>query len=304
MTNLDQVKAVSLIQDYIHANLNKQITLKQLANHVNYSPWHTAKIFKNIVGKSPFEYIRMLRLTQAAYKLRDNNPKILDIALDHYFNSHEGFTRAFAKEFGLTPVEYRETTPPINLFIPTNVKYSYLELMKGENEMTKNNQDNVKAVFVQIVDRPQRKMILKRGVSATHYFEYCDEVDSEKVWGILESIKEALYEPVGMWLPEEFRPQNTSENAQGVEVPFDYSNEIPKGFDIIELPETKMMVFQGEPYDDDNFRSEVGAVMNIVKKYDPSRYGYQWASENGPRVQLKPLGFRGYIEAKPVKEIK
>jgi hypothetical protein len=246
----------------------------------------------------------MLRLTQAAYKLRDNDPKILTIALDHYFDSHEGFTRAFAKEFGITPQKYKETTPPINLFIPTNVRHRYLELLKGEKEMTeKCNSEKVKAVFVQIVDRPKRKMILKRGVKASHYFEYCEEVDSEKVWGILESIKEALYEPVGMWLPKQYRPKNTSEYAQGVEVPYDYSGEVPEGFDIIGLPETKLMVFQGEPYDDDNFRDEVGAVMRLIENYDPTNYGYEWASENGPRIQLKPFGFRGYIEAKPVKEI-
>jgi hypothetical protein len=63
------------------------------------------------------------------------------------------------------------------------------------------------------------------------------------------------------------------------------------------------MVFQGEPYDDDNFRDEVGAVMRLIENYDPTNYGYEWASENGPRIQLKPFGFRGYIEAKPVKEI-
>ncbi|MFP4457244.1 MAG: helix-turn-helix transcriptional regulator [Clostridia bacterium] len=295
MTNVDQILAVSSLEEYIHSHLKQPLTLKQLADYVNYSPWHTAKIFKNIMGKTPFEYIRMLRLTQAALKLRDNNPKILDVALDHFFSSHEGFTRAFAKEFGLTPKEYREKTPPINLFIPTKIYHRYLDILKGENKM-KNCESNyeVKGVFVQIIERPERKMILKRGINATHYFEYCEEVDSEKVWGVLESIKEALYEPVGMWLPKQYRPEGTSVYAQGVEVPSNYSKAIPEGFDIIELPETKLMIFQGEPYDDDDFQSKVGAVMELIKNYNPENYGYKWAPENGPRVQLKPFGFRGY----------
>lgn len=74
-----------------------KITLKQLANEVGYSPWHTAKIFKEITGKAPFEYIRGIRLSQAALTLRDNH-KIIDVALDFVFDSHEGFTRAFFKE--------------------------------------------------------------------------------------------------------------------------------------------------------------------------------------------------------------
>lgn len=91
------------------------------------------------------------------------------------------------------------------------------------------------AIFVQIIERPARRLILKRGKAASEYFTYCEEVGCD-VWGILVSIKEALYEPIGMWLPESMRVPGTSEYAQGVEVPLEYDGEIPEGFDCIELP--------------------------------------------------------------------
>ena len=55
-------------------------------------------------------------------------------------------------------------------------------------------------IFVQVVDRPARKLILKRGIQAEDYYAYCEEVGCE-VWDVLSGIKQALYEPIGMWLP-------------------------------------------------------------------------------------------------------
>jgi AraC-like DNA-binding protein len=51
--------------------------------------------------------------------LRDGAVKVLDVALDFEFDSHEGFTRAFTREFGLKPKRYSLETPPIRLFLPS-----------------------------------------------------------------------------------------------------------------------------------------------------------------------------------------
>jgi len=157
-------------------------------------------------------------------------------------------------------------------------------------------------VFVQVVERPERKLIMKRGIKATHYFEYCDEVGCD-VWGILVSIKEAIYEPAGMWLPNSLITPGTSKYIQGVEVPNNYSGEIPDGFEIINLKPCKMMVFQGEPFDDEKFGDAIEELWDVMKKYNPQHYGFEWADEDAPRFQLEPQGYRGYIEARPVKEI-
>jgi len=41
----------------------------------------------------------------------------------------------------------------------------------------------------------------------------------------------------------------------------------------------------------------------VMKSYDPKLYGFEWADEDGPRFQLEPQGYRGYIEARPVRQI-
>lgn len=300
MERWEKINAVQRMQDYIEEHITKPITLNNLARAAGYSPWHSGRIFKELTGKTPFEYIRKLRLSQAAVKLRDEDQKIIDVAFDFVFDSHEGFTRAFSKQFGMTPHYYCKNTPPLKLFMPHRIRDYYLTLQKGENYMCKDS--NVNTVFVQVVDRPARKLILKRGIKATHYFEYCDEVGCD-VWGILTSIKEAIYEPIGMWMPENLRKEGTSEYVQGVEVPVDYSGEIPEGFDLIDLPSCKMMIFQGEPYEDDRFQEAIGFLWDVMKKYNPELYGFKWADKDGPRFQLEPKGYRGYIEGRPVREI-
>ena len=303
MENWEKIKAVGQMQDYINSHLAEPITLLMLARAAGYSPWYSARLFKELTGKAPFEYIRMLRLSQAAVKLRDGEDKIIDVAFDFVFDSHEGFTRAFSKQFGMNPKAYKSHTPPLALFIPYSIRDYYLMLQKGENTMSeKCVKNNVNTVFVQVVDRPARKVILKRGIKATHYFEYCEEVGCD-IWGVLSSIKDALYEPIGMWMPKGMQPAGTSVYTQGVEVPLGYGGEIPAGMEIIELPACKMMVFQGQPYEDEKFSDAIEQLWDVMKSYNPELYGFAWADEDAPRFQLAPMGYRGYIEARPIRQV-
>lgn len=299
MDNWDIINAVQRMQLYIETNINSPITLSTLAREAGYSQWHSARIFKDLTGKTPFEYIRALRLSKAALELRDNKPKVIDVAFDFVFDSHEGFTRAFNKQFGISPKKYSENPTPIKLFMPHPIREYYLTFEKGEKTMT--DKKNT-AIFVQVVERPKRKLILKRGQKASNYFEYCEETGCD-VWGILTSIKEAMYEPAGMWLPKKLVPPGTSEYIQGVEVSDDYSGEIPDGFDVISLAPCKMMIFQTEPYDDEIFMEVIEELQNSIKKYSPELYGFEWADDEAPSFQLEPQGYRGYIEARPVREI-
>lgn len=296
---LDVVMAVQRMQEYIDTHVCEKITLKQLSKASGYSPWYAARIFKELLGRTPFDYIRALRLSKAAMSLRDEEHRIIDVAFDFVFDSHEGFTRAFSREFGISPKRYSKNTPPIQLFMPDKVLSYYQYLNKGEIEMNK----TTKTIFVQVIERPARKVLLKRGIRAAEYFKYCEEVGCD-IWALLSSVKEALYEPIGMWLPKHLIKEGTSQYVQGVELPLNYNNIVPEGYELIELPPCKMMVFQGEPYDDDNFMEEIDEVMNTIDKYDPTIYGFRWAPEEAPRFQLAPMGYRGYIEARPVTTIK
>jgi AraC family transcriptional regulator len=85
-----------------------------------------------------------------------------------------------------------------------------------------------------------------------------------------------------------------------VEVAVDFSGQIPEGFDVIELPSIKYLMFQGEPFAEEDYCEAIEAVQNSMDKYNPTVIGYKWDDEN-PRIQLEPIGTRGYIELRAIK---
>ncbi len=297
-TRNDITLAVRKMQDYILSHVHEKISANDLAYAAGYSAWHAQRIFKELIGQPPFDYIRRLRLSQAALVLRDTPSKIIDVALDFMFDSHEGFTRSFSKEFGITPLSYRNQPRPVKLFLPYPLTVCKKD-KRGEEIMD----DNVmKTVFVQIIERPARKVLMKRAKTASDYFTYCEEVGCD-IWGILTSVKEALYEPIGLWLPSKLRPINTSEYVQGVELPPNWQGIIPEGFELAEFGPAMMMVFQGEPFADEDFLDVINSMMKKIDKYDPTLYGFAWDFDSAPRFQLEPQGWRGYIEARPVRPL-
>ena len=158
---------------------------------------------------------------------------------------------------------------------------------------------NLQTIFVQVIHKPERLCIIKRGVRAEDYFPYCQEVSCD-VWGILMSMHSLCGEPVCLWLPEQYRKPNTSTYVQGVETEPDYDGPVPVGFDIITLPETDYLMFQGEPFAQEDYCGAIVSVQQAMAQYDPSVIGYIWDDSN-PRIQLEPRGARGYIEMRAIK---
>lgn len=286
-----QVEAVQRMQDYIEANLDETVTLADLAEVSLYSPWYSYRLFIRWTGLTPADYIRRLRLSKSALRLRDEPGKITNIALELGFGSVDGYQRAFLREFGCNPRAYAAHPIPLYLFTPYGVKYK-----KTEKE---NCMENVKNVFIQCIEKPERKVMLKRGVKAADYVTYCEEVGCD-VWGLLTSVRSISGEPVCLWLPKAYRTPGTSEYVQGVEAAVDYDDVIPEGFDVITLPAAKYLMFQGEPFAEENYCQAIEQVQQAIVKYDPAVIGCQWDKGN-PRIQLEPVGTRGYIELLPIK---
>ena len=125
--------------------------------------------------------------------------KVIDAAFDAGFSNADTFTRAFYREFGLNPSDYMKSPVPVRFFIPYGVKY---------RELRKENIDvsDIQPIFIQVVRKPERLYIIKRGKCAEDYFPYYEEASCD-VWGILMSMKSLCGEPVSMWLPENSQPQ-------------------------------------------------------------------------------------------------
>ena len=291
----EHILAVQRMQEYIASNLGNEITMADLARVSLFSPWYSYRLFRQYTSLTPADYIRRLRLSRSALMLKQGECRVTDAAFVMGFGSVDGFQRAFLKEFGCNPREYARTKVPIPLFIPYGVKFR--EIRRERHAMKE-----VQSVFVQLMRKPERKVILKRGKSAEDYFQYCEEVGCD-VWGILVSMDSLCREPVCLWLPDRYRKPDSSVYVQGVEAETEYTGPVPEGFDIITLPEAEYLVFQGEPFAEEDYCEAIEAVQQAMNRYDPSLIGYVWDDEN-PRIQLEPRGERGYIEMRAVKKRK
>ena len=287
----EQRKAVRRMQDYIHDHLSEEISMADLAKAASFSPWYARRIFIRYLGMTPAVYIRRLKLSRSALRLRDESGQILDVAMDMGYGSVDGYQRAFRREFGINPKEYSSSPIPVWLFTPSFIT---------DKERSENKMSDTRNVFIQVVEKPARKVILKRGIRATEYWSYCEEVGCD-VWGLLTSIKSISGEPVCLFLPEKLRNPAANEYVQGVEVEPDYAGEIPEGFEVIDLPASTYLLFRGEPFAEEDYVAAIGEIWDAEKKYDPAFIGFEWDNEN-PRIQLEPRGERGYIELVPVKK--
>lgn len=289
----DQLCAVQRMQDYINQHLDEVITPPDLSRASCYSPFYAMRLFKDTVGLSPATYVRRLRLSRSALRLKNGESRLIDAAFEAGFDSVDGYTRAFYKTFGCLPGAYARHPVPISLFVPYSVKFK--EMYKEEKTVKE-----VQSVFIQTVNKPQRRVILRRGKQAEDYLSYCEEVGCD-VWGLLTSMDSLCGEPVCLWLPQGFRPVGTSVYVQGVEVPIDDECPIPDGFDCITLPSATYLMFQGEPFKEEAYCEAITAVQTAMDRYDPSLIGYEW-DDSQPRIQLEPRGDRGYIELRAVKK--
>lgn len=289
----EQLMAVQRMQDYIEEHLEQDITLSMLSEVSLFSPWHSYRLFRDYLGLTPAEYIRRLRLSRSAMRLKKEKCRVIDVAYACGFSSVDGYTRAFFKEFGCNPGEYLKDPMPIALFIPYGVKFK--ELRKDIVSM-----ENLQRIFVQVIRKPERNVIIKRGIRAEDYFDYCSEVSCD-VWGTLMSMDSLCGEPVCLWLPEAYREPNTSTYVQGVEVEAAYEGKIPEGFSMIALPAAEYLVVQGEAFKEEEYSQAISTVQYAIDHYDPTTIGYEWDDSN-PRIQLEPRGERGYIELRAIRK--
>ena len=302
----DKITAVHRMQAYIAAHLDSEITLEALGAAAGYSKYYAARVFGALTGRAPFAYIRALRLTRAAQALRDggggpvSTSPVIDTALDSGFGSHDGFTRAFAREFGLNPQEYARNTPAVRYFVPYPVAYAHI----FDEEAEPMHEEKVsKIVTVTAVERPARKLILQRARSAKDggYWAFCEEMgcDSE---GLLNSIPEKFDTWALLTLPPGLVKPGTSNTAAGVEVPADYAKPIPEGCGVIDLPPCAMLYFRGMPYaNEDDFCLAIGIVEEAAQAYDPAPFGWRYAPELAPRFNFGASAETGARAAVPVK---
>ena len=135
IVELNHIDRLNRTIDYIEANLDKDIHLELLASKFALSKYHFHRIFKALIGETPSRYIEKRRLSRAAADLIETNNRIVDIAFDYGFNSHESFIRSFKKNYMITPSQFRKTKPEFQFFDKCQVGSIELKLQKGKVQL-------------------------------------------------------------------------------------------------------------------------------------------------------------------------
>lgn len=119
-------ESIQRVVDYIETDTKKDFRIEELADIACLSPFYFQRLFSRLVKSKVFEYIKLRRLAGASEALMNKENRILDIALDYGFCSHETFTRNFKEVYGITPSQYRDNYISLHHFDKPDLKLSYV----------------------------------------------------------------------------------------------------------------------------------------------------------------------------------
>ena len=110
--------------EYIEMNLEDKLSLDGLAQKAHLSKYYYHRLFHQEVGESVTRYISRRRMERASEELVNTDQPIINIALKYQYGSQEAFTRAFLRNYGLTPGKYRRKYSSIKSGTVNIITYS------------------------------------------------------------------------------------------------------------------------------------------------------------------------------------
>jgi AraC-like DNA-binding protein len=107
VTSLDE-KLIESAVKYVEKNMARaDLSVEELSRQLGMSRVHLYKRMRQITGKTPIEFIRVLRLKRAAQLLRESQLNVSEIAYQVGFNNPKYFANYFKQEFGVLPSVYQ-----------------------------------------------------------------------------------------------------------------------------------------------------------------------------------------------------
>ena len=95
------------IPELVHANLEVELTLLDMAQSVELSLAHFSRMFRKSTGETPHQFVLRTRIERAKEMLRAREARVLDVAVACGFKTQQHFARVFRHLCGTSPREYR-----------------------------------------------------------------------------------------------------------------------------------------------------------------------------------------------------
>ena len=298
---------------------DEALTLKTIAEQLNYSEFYLSRKFREISGMQFRDYLRHRRLAFALKEVRDTDKGILKIAMDYGFSSNEAFTRAFREAYGVTPSAYRRNPVPVVLRTILKPFDCYL-LGIGGTGMAAATED-IKTYFVTI---PTHKYLHIRNYESIGYWDFWQKQDKipgqdcETICGLLDSIPMKLDDMGGTEANASsgqlmaFINEPTGRicswgiplaESYGVRLPLDYAGPVPEQMLLMDVPVGEYIVFEHGPFDYETQNQSVEAKIEAAMgAFDYAAAGYRLDLTSGRVFYFYHDCTRYWKYVRPVKK--
>ncbi len=159
--NNENTILINKVIKFIEQNIDQDLPLEKLARQVNYSPFHFQRIFKSVVGETPKQYIKRLRLEGASHFIvLKPKTSLLEVALMFGFTSLESFSRAFKNYYNLSPNEFRKSNEEEKLaVIQEKTKSDAHNAIEPASFLSKYIDPDSGKLEIEVVKLPARKLV-------------------------------------------------------------------------------------------------------------------------------------------------
>ena len=251
--------------EFMEYHLDEEIDIENLAKMASLSPFYYQRLFSRLVKKPVAEYIKLRRMAKATEAVLQRDRRILDIALDLGFSSHEHFSRTFKDTFGMTPDEYRKSPQTLNRTTKPELLLHYTRIDEGVPLITD-------GIVLEVNRREITEPVYFTGVKKDMPVQFIDGLGTESGVDPLDSLWRNFHEQKQTAL-------GLAENNEkiGVAYPcleegyFSYfagakssSEEAPNGFMNWELPPGEYIVCSFEA---ENFEALVMDALYKAQQY-------------------------------------
>ncbi|GAB6109923.1 AraC family transcriptional regulator [Fusibacter bizertensis] len=277
--------------EFIEDHLSEEINTENLAKIASLSPFYYQRLFSRLVKKPVAEYIKLRRMARATEALLQKDRRILDIALDLGFSSHEYFSRTFKDTFGMTPTEYRNNPHVLNCMTKPELLLHYTLIDEGVPLITE-------GIVLEVNRRQLTQSIKFVGLEKKMPVQFVEGLGTESGIDPLGALWDALHDQKVSKLAV-----NQEDEEIGVAHPcadeghFIYfagtktdSTEIPNGFTSWKLPQGDYIVCSFEA---ENFQA---LVMDVLYKAEQYLYG-TWLPNH--KLQTEPFCAERYASHTP-----
>lgn len=274
---------------WIEEHLDEPKLLESLSRQIGYSPTYCSTMFHRFAGMTIREYAMQRRLYHAAVAIRDTDARLIDVALDHGYSSHEALTAAFRTAYGVSPAEFRSKQLLIRLPLP-------LRLTEKQGGQTMLTEPNIRVEYI-----PAHRFL---GVFRP------DMIDDEHIWPghdcdlvthTVESLSEHADLIVAAHTAGWIIRGDQREYFYGLGVPCDYEGAIPKGFEIHDVPGGYYQLISHPPFD---YPKDNVEVMQRVESRAFAEAcavkGFRWKLDGFCYQRHYPEG-HGYMVLRPIE---